>query len=84
MQDGGGVLPCGDVDGTAKQAGGGYAGVGDAGLCQISGLTTLTQLNADSRHVSDAGLCAITSLTNLRHLDLFGARISDAGCAHFK
>ena len=54
--------------------------MGDDGLEHLTGLTSLTQLNLDSRLIGDTGLLRIATLTNLVHLDLFGAKISDIGC----
>ena len=60
------------------------AGVGDAGLQQLSGLTSLTKLNLDARLFTDVGMRYIQGLTNLVALDLFAAKISDIGCGYFR
>ena len=59
-------------------------GVGDAGLKQLSTLTSLTNLNLDSRLFTDVGMRYIQGLTNLVALDLFAAKISDIGCGYFR
>ena len=61
-----------------------YAGVGNAGLQELSSLTSLTSLNLDSRLFTDVGMRHIQGLTNLVALDLFAARISDIGCGYFR
>ena len=55
-------------------------GAGDLGLQHLSGLTSLTYLNLDSRLFSDMGMKHIKGLTNLVVLDLFAAKVSDLGC----
>lgn len=58
--------------------------MGDAGLQQLSSLTSLTNLNLDSRLFTDLGMRHIQGLTNLVVLDLFAAKISDIGCGYFR
>lgn len=60
------------------------AGVSNYGLTHIARLTSLTDLNLDSRLITDAGLSYIKGLTNLLTLDLFGAKVSDIGCIHLR
>ncbi len=60
------------------------AGVGDAGLQELSGLTSLTALNLDSRLFTDLGMRHLKPLTNLVLLDLFAAKVSDIGCGYIR
>ena len=60
------------------------AGVGDAGLQELSALTSLTSLNLDSRLFTDLGMRHLKGLTNLVVLDLFAAKVSDIGCGYLR
>ena len=60
------------------------AGVGDAGLQELSALTSLTALNLDSRLFTDLGMRHLKPLTNLVLLDLFAAKVSDIGCGYIR
>lgn len=60
------------------------AGVGDAGLQELSALTSLTALNLDSRLFTDVGMRHLKPLTNLVLLDLFAAKVSDIGCGYIR
>ena len=60
------------------------AGVSDFGLQELSLLTSLTNLNLDSRLFTDVGMRHLKGLTNLVALDLFAAKVSDIGCAYIR
>ena len=60
------------------------AGVGDAGLQELSALTSLTSLSLDSRLFTDLGMRHLKGLTNLVVLDLFAAKVSDIGCGYLR
>jgi WD40 repeat protein len=61
------------------------AGVDDAGLTHVEGLTSLTilSLNGNPR-VTDTGLARLAGLTRLDLLDLNATRVTDAGLIHLK
>lgn len=58
------------------------AGVTDAGLTHISGLTGLKTLQLRGVNVSDEGLKPIAQLTGLQTLSIMGTQVTDEGLAH--
>ena len=60
------------------------AGIDDAGLEHLRGLTQLQELDLGNTKVSDAGLEHLKGLTQLQRLDLCNPKISDAGLEHLK
>ena len=57
----------------------GAAGVTDAGLKELAGLTNLASLNLWNTNVTDRGLKHLSRLTALRSLNLRATKVTDAG-----
>jgi mono/diheme cytochrome c family protein len=60
------------------------AGIGDAGLAHLAGLTDLQRLHLEKTKVTDAGLQHLKGLSSLVYLNLYGTEVTDAGLEHLK
>ena len=60
------------------------ADVTDAGLANLSGLTSLRRLALDRTRVTDAGLVHLSGLTSLERLSLSETQVTDAGLVHLR
>lgn len=55
------------------------AGIGDAGVAHLSGLSSLERLHLEKTKVTDAGLKHLSGLSNLVYLNLYGTEVSNDG-----